>query len=131
MIPLLKEVLICLKAGRVTLPYPLKPMQAPPKFRGRPTIDGDKCIGCGACAIYRRPEAMLPAAASRPGTGSSSGGRRAACSIRDGTSGALPSGGSSPYDWLGRIPYSLIFCRSVGREIPRIWAVLVMFQSVY
>jgi hydrogenase-4 component H len=50
MIPLLKEVMICLKAGRVTLPYPLKPMKAPDRFRGRPGIDGDKCIGCGACA---------------------------------------------------------------------------------
>jgi hydrogenase-4 component H len=49
MIPLLKEVLICLRAGRVTLPYPFKPMKAPPRFRGRPTIDGEKCIGCGAC----------------------------------------------------------------------------------
>jgi hydrogenase-4 component H len=50
MIPLLREVLICLRAGRVTLPYPLKPMEAPQRFRGRPSIDGDKCIGCGACA---------------------------------------------------------------------------------
>src|SRR5512136_2822701 len=50
MIPLLKEVMICLKAGRVTLPYPLKPLSAPPKFRGRPNIDGEKCIGCGACS---------------------------------------------------------------------------------
>jgi hydrogenase-4 component H len=50
MIPLLKEVMICLRAGRVTLPYPLKPMKAPPRFRGRPSIDGSKCIGCGACA---------------------------------------------------------------------------------
>jgi len=50
MIPLIREVLICLRAGRVTLPYPLKPMKAPPRFRGRPTIDGEKCIGCGACA---------------------------------------------------------------------------------
>ena len=50
MIPLLKEAWICLRAGRVTLPYPLKPAKAPPRFRGRPTIDGDKCIGCGACA---------------------------------------------------------------------------------
>jgi hydrogenase-4 component H len=50
MIPLLKEVLICLRAGRVTLPYPFKPMQAPARFRGRPYIDGTKCIGCGACA---------------------------------------------------------------------------------
>jgi hydrogenase-4 component H len=49
MIPILKEVLICLRAGRVTLPYPLKPAVAPQRFRGRPTIDGTKCIGCGAC----------------------------------------------------------------------------------
>ncbi len=42
--------MICLRAGRVTLPYPLKPMPAPPRFRGRPAIDGDKCLGCGACA---------------------------------------------------------------------------------
>lgn len=50
MIPILREVLICLRAGRVTLPYPFKPMKAPPNFRGRPSIDGEKCIGCGACA---------------------------------------------------------------------------------
>src|SRR5512139_4093590 len=50
MIPLLKEVMICLRAGRVTLPYPLKPMKAPERFRGRPSIDGSRCIGCGACA---------------------------------------------------------------------------------
>ncbi len=50
MIPLLKEVMICLRAGKVTLPYPLKPMKAPQRFRGRPNIDGSKCIGCGACA---------------------------------------------------------------------------------
>ena len=50
MIPLIREAWICLKAGRVTLPYPLKPMKAPSRFRGRPSIDGDKCLGCGACA---------------------------------------------------------------------------------
>jgi hydrogenase-4 component H len=50
MIPLLREAWICIKAGRVTLPYPLKPMKAPNRFRGRPTIDGEKCLGCGACA---------------------------------------------------------------------------------
>ncbi|MBU1626491.1 4Fe-4S binding protein [bacterium] len=46
----LKEALICLKAGRVTLPYPFEP--APPKgdFRGMPKIDIEKCIGCGGCA---------------------------------------------------------------------------------
>ena len=50
MIPLLSEAWICLRAGRVTLPYPLQPMKAPQRFRGRPTIDGTKCLGCGACA---------------------------------------------------------------------------------
>jgi hydrogenase-4 component H len=50
MIPILKEPWICLRAGRVTLPYPLAPMPAPQRFRGRPTIDGAKCLGCGACA---------------------------------------------------------------------------------
>jgi len=50
MIATIKEVLICLRAGRVTLPYPFNPLKAPPRFRGRPTIDGTKCLGCGACA---------------------------------------------------------------------------------
>jgi len=46
----LKEALICLKAGRVTIDYPFGP--APPKadFRGLPEIDVRKCIGCGACS---------------------------------------------------------------------------------
>jgi hydrogenase-4 component H len=50
MIATIKEVLICLRAGRVTLPYPFVPVKAPPRFRGRPAIDGAKCLGCGACA---------------------------------------------------------------------------------
>ncbi|ABC21123.1 4Fe-4S binding protein [Rhodospirillum rubrum] len=50
MLSKIKEALICLRAGRVTLPYPFVPLKAPPRFRGRPTIDGAKCIGCGACA---------------------------------------------------------------------------------
>src|SRR4030042_2597898 len=46
----LKEALIFLKAGRVTMPYPFEP--APPKgnFRGFPKIDITKCIGCGGCS---------------------------------------------------------------------------------
>jgi len=46
----LKEALICLRAGKVTLPYPLAPMEAPEQFRGRVVLDVNKCIGCGGCA---------------------------------------------------------------------------------
>lgn len=45
-----KEAMICLQAGRVTLPYPLQPAAAPPAFRGRPIFDAAKCIGCAGCA---------------------------------------------------------------------------------
>jgi len=46
----LKEAIICLRAGKVTLAYPLAPMEAPEGFRGRVVIDVNKCIGCGGCA---------------------------------------------------------------------------------
>jgi hydrogenase-4 component H len=46
----LKETIVCLKAGRVTLPYPAQPQPVPPKFRGRPIFDVAKCTGCGGCA---------------------------------------------------------------------------------
>lgn len=45
-----KEAMICLKAGCVTLPYPLEPRPAPANFRGRPIFDPAKCIGCAGCA---------------------------------------------------------------------------------
>jgi len=45
-----KEAIICLKAGKVTLPYPAQPHPAPPTFRGRPIFDATKCIGCLGCA---------------------------------------------------------------------------------
>lgn len=46
----LREALICLKAGRVTLPYPFAPHDPEPGFRGKVTIDADLCFGCGGCA---------------------------------------------------------------------------------
>ena len=46
----LEETMICLKAGRVTLPYPTAPQPAPEQFRGRPIFDASKCIGCAGCA---------------------------------------------------------------------------------
>ena len=46
----LKEAVICLRAGRVTLPYPATARPVPEKFRGRPIFDAAKCIGCAGCA---------------------------------------------------------------------------------
>lgn len=46
----LKETVVCLKAGRVTLPYPAQAQPLPANFRGRPIFDAAKCIGCGGCA---------------------------------------------------------------------------------
>jgi len=46
----LQEVAVCLKAGRVTLPYPAAGQPTPERFRGRPIFDINKCIGCAGCA---------------------------------------------------------------------------------
>ncbi|MCF7668265.1 MAG: 4Fe-4S dicluster domain-containing protein [Verrucomicrobia bacterium] len=46
----IKEVLICLRAGRVTLPYPFEPATVPKAFRGRPIFDVERCVGCAGCA---------------------------------------------------------------------------------
>ncbi len=46
----LKETVICLTAGRVTLPYPAEAKSAPETFRGRPIFDATRCIGCAGCA---------------------------------------------------------------------------------
>jgi hydrogenase-4 component H len=46
----LREALLCLRAGRVTLPYPAQPRPVPAQFRGRPLFDATKCIGCAGCA---------------------------------------------------------------------------------
>jgi hydrogenase-4 component H len=46
----IREVVICLKPGVVTLPYPTRPEAPPEGFRGRPIFDAAKCVGCGGCA---------------------------------------------------------------------------------
>ncbi|MFH0919778.1 MAG: 4Fe-4S dicluster domain-containing protein [Fibrobacterota bacterium] len=46
----IRETILCLKAGRVTLSYPANPVPVPARFRGRPVFNAHKCVGCGGCA---------------------------------------------------------------------------------
>ena len=46
----LREALIGIKAGRVTLRYPFAPHPPEPGFRGKIALDPDLCFGCGGCA---------------------------------------------------------------------------------
>jgi hydrogenase-4 component H len=46
----LKEALVCLQPGRVTLGYPFEPHPPQGEFRGLPAVNVETCIGCGACA---------------------------------------------------------------------------------
>ncbi len=55
----LREVRICLDAGRVTLPYPASPRPPPEGFRGRPVFDVERCIGCAGCAANCPARAVL------------------------------------------------------------------------
>lgn len=48
----LRELSLVLGAGRVTLPYPSQPHSpGGVRFRGLPTVDGTRCVGCGACSV--------------------------------------------------------------------------------
>jgi hydrogenase-4 component H len=55
----LKEAIICLRAGRVTLPYPFAPHPPAESFRGKVSVDAEKCIGCGGCANVCTPRAIV------------------------------------------------------------------------
>jgi len=46
----IKQLLLVLQPGTVTLKYPSEPRPAPGDFRGAPTWDHARCIGCGGCA---------------------------------------------------------------------------------
>ena len=48
----IKQVLLVLKPGVVTLKYPFEPHPVPNNFRGQPVWDHHKCIGCGGCAAH-------------------------------------------------------------------------------
>jgi formate hydrogenlyase subunit 6/NADH:ubiquinone oxidoreductase subunit I len=47
----LKEAIVCLRAGQVTLGYPFEPHPPEAGFRGKVVVDPALCIGCGACAM--------------------------------------------------------------------------------
>jgi hydrogenase-4 component H len=51
----IKEAIICLSAGRVTLQYPFGPANPARDFRGLPEVDASKCIGCGGCVSVCPP----------------------------------------------------------------------------
>jgi formate hydrogenlyase subunit 6/NADH:ubiquinone oxidoreductase subunit I len=51
----LKETLVCLQAGQVTLGYPFQPHPPEGNFRGKVVVDPALCIGCGACAMACPP----------------------------------------------------------------------------
>ena len=59
MLSKIRETLLCLQAGRVTLPYPPLGQAPPESFRGRPIFDAEKCIGCGGCANNCPARAIL------------------------------------------------------------------------
>ncbi len=42
----------------VTTQYPFSPIEVAEGFRGKPVIEFDKCMGCGACAAVCPPEAI-------------------------------------------------------------------------
>ncbi len=52
---ILKEAL---RTGVVTKKYPYEPIEVPEGFRGKPSIDVEKCIGCGACVNVCPPNAL-------------------------------------------------------------------------
>jgi hydrogenase-4 component H len=45
----LKEAVIAVFSPRFTTRFPVEPCVVPEKYRGRPEVDPDHCIGCGAC----------------------------------------------------------------------------------
>jgi len=46
----LKEAFTALFTGPYTLPFPAKPSEAYPRYRGKPKYDEEECVGCGGCA---------------------------------------------------------------------------------
>jgi hydrogenase-4 component H len=55
----IKQVLLVLKPGVVTLKYPFEPSPVPENFRGAPKWDHHKCIGCGGCSNHCAARCIL------------------------------------------------------------------------
>lgn len=53
------EAVLCLRAGRVTRPYPLQTAVVPENFRGRPIFESARCVGCAGCANNCPARAIL------------------------------------------------------------------------
>jgi formate hydrogenlyase subunit 6/NADH:ubiquinone oxidoreductase subunit I len=46
----LRQVAFGLAHPRATVGYPLAPLAPDPGYRGRVTVETERCVGCGACA---------------------------------------------------------------------------------
>lgn len=55
----IKQVLMVLKPGVVTLGYPFVKAVTPAGFRGQPIFDHHKCIGCGGCSDHCSSRCIL------------------------------------------------------------------------
>jgi hydrogenase-4 component H len=46
----LRQIAFGLGNPRATVGYPLAPLEPDPAYRGRVTVDTERCVGCGGCA---------------------------------------------------------------------------------
>ncbi len=65
MFKLLKTVI---KTGSVTTKYPFAPMEVSEDFRGKPELDADQCLSCGACTRACPANALIMETDTKAGT---------------------------------------------------------------